>query len=79
MQGERLTQGQMDDLIIALCRERPLRTRDLGRILHRSARHLRDGYLSRLVAEGRLELTSSPNDPNVAYRVRSDERARSAS
>ena len=70
-QGERLTQGQMDDLIVALCTEQPLRTRDLGNMLHRSARHLRDGYLSRLVSEGRLELTGSPNDPNVAYRARS--------
>ncbi len=68
--GERLTQGQMDDLLVALCAERPLRTRELGEMLHRSARHLRDGYLSRLVDEGRLELTGSPNDPNVAYRAR---------
>ncbi|MCX6033088.1 MAG: hypothetical protein NT169_27865 [Chloroflexi bacterium] len=39
-------------------------------MLHRSGRHLRDGYLSRLVDDGRLELSGSPNDPNVAYRVK---------
>jgi ATP-dependent DNA helicase RecG len=65
--GERLTQDQMDGLIVTLCSERPLRARELGAMLHRSARHLRDVYLSRLVHEGRLELSGAPSDPNVAY------------
>ena len=68
--GERLASDQMDALIVALCAERPLRARELGEILQRSARHLRDVYLSRLVDEDRLELTGSPNDPTVAYRAR---------
>jgi ATP-dependent DNA helicase RecG len=70
--GERLASDQMDTLIVALCAERPRRARELGEILQRSARHLRDVYLSRLVDEGRLELTGSPNDPTVAYRARVD-------
>jgi ATP-dependent DNA helicase RecG len=65
--GERLSQELMDNLIVTLCAEHPRRARDLAQVLRRSARHLRDTYLSRLVREGRLQLTGSPNDPNVAY------------
>jgi hypothetical protein len=60
----------MDDLIVALYAEHPSRAREFGEMLHRSGRHLRDGYLPRLVDEGRLELSGSPNDPNVAYRAK---------
>lgn len=48
----------------------------MGIILHRSAR--RDGYLSRLVAEGWLELGSAPNDPNAGYRAGASEESKSA-
>jgi hypothetical protein len=58
----------MDDLIVALCAERPLRARDLARVLSHSARHLRDAYLSRLVQAGRPQLSNSPNDSSVSYK-----------
>jgi ATP-dependent DNA helicase RecG len=67
IQGKRLSQVQMDDLIVALCVEHPLKARELAQMMHRSARHLRDAYLSRLVREGRLQLNGSPHDPHVTY------------
>ncbi len=67
IKGKRLSQTQMDDLIVALCAEHPLKARELAQMMHRSARHLRDAYLSRLVREGRLQLSGSPNDPHVTY------------
>jgi hypothetical protein len=58
----------MADLLVAFCAERPRTARELAQLLHRNMKYLRDTYLSLLVREGRLQLTSAPNDPNVAYR-----------
>jgi len=66
-EGKRLSRAQMDDLIVALCAERPLKARELARTMRRSVKHLRDAYLSRLVQEGRLQLSGAPNDPYVTY------------
>ena len=68
-EGKRLSQEEMADLIVALCARRPQTARELAQRLHRNAKYLRDAYLSSLVREGRLQLTSAPNDPNVAYRA----------
>ena len=69
VEGKRLPRAEMADLIVALCDERPQTARELAQRLHRSAKYLRDAYLSPLVREGRLQLTGAPNDPNVAYRA----------
>lgn len=70
-EGKRLSRDEMVDLIVAVCTERPQTARELARMFLRNAKYLRDAYLSPLVREGRLQLTSSPNDPNVAYRAAS--------
>ena len=65
--GRRLSRDEMTDLIVALCAARPYTARELAQRLGRSAKYLRDAYLSSLVRQGRLQLTGAPNDPNVAY------------
>jgi ATP-dependent DNA helicase RecG len=56
-------------MILFLCAERPLTARELAIALHRNVDYVRNSYLSPLVRQGRLQLTGSPNDPNVAYRA----------
>jgi ATP-dependent DNA helicase RecG len=68
-EGKRLSRKETADIIVALCAKRPYTARELAQKLHRNAKYLRDAYLSRLVREGRLQLTGAPNDPNVAYHV----------
>jgi predicted transcriptional regulator len=68
-EGKRLSRDEIATLIVRLCAERPRTARELAEILQRNAEYVRNAYLSPLVREGRLELTGSPNDPNVAYRA----------
>lgn len=68
-EGKRVSKHEMIELLVSLCAERPRTARELAQLLHRNMKYLRDTYLSPLVREGRLELTGSPNDPNVAYRA----------
>lgn len=78
-EGKRLSEGQLAALIVDLCRGHPQTARELAQVLRRNVKYLRDTYLSRLVREGRLQLTGSPNDPNVAYAAvgpRNDSRGR---
>lgn len=70
-EGKRLSQPEMDDLLVELCAERSFKARELGRLVRRSPRYLTDAYLSRLVAEGRLQRSGEPNDPNVTYQTAS--------
>ena len=68
-EGKRLSRQEMQDVVVALCTERPQTARESAQKLHRNAKYLRDAYLSPLVREGKLELTGAANDPNVAYCV----------
>ncbi len=66
---KRLSQTEMDDVLVGLCAERPRKARELGRLVQRSPRYLTEAYLSRLVAQGRLHRNGAPNDPNVTYQT----------
>jgi len=57
-EGKRLSRGEMNDLIVALCAERPWTARELAQRLHPSS----DAPIHRGIA-------GAPNDPNVAYRA----------
>jgi len=76
-QGKRLSRADTETLILLLCAEAPRTARELADILHRNADYIRNAYLSGLVESGQLQLTGSPNDPNVAYRARAGNRPRS--
>lgn len=67
IEGKRLSQTEMDDLLVGLCAEQPFKARELGRVVRRSPRYLTEAYLSRLVQEGRLQRSGATNDPNVTY------------
>ena len=69
IEGKRLSHNEMADLLVSLCTEHPRTAREPAQLLHRNMKYLRDTYLSPLVRQGRLQLTGSPNDPNVAYRA----------
>ncbi len=62
--------------VLNLCKGRFLRLRELGSLLDRAPETLRDGYVSALVEEGRLELRYPENrsHPDQAYRTRPTER-----
>lgn len=68
-EGKRLSRDQVVTLVLLLCAERAHTARELAEILYRNVEYVRNAYLSPLVREGRLQLTGSPNDPNVAYHV----------
>jgi ATP-dependent DNA helicase RecG len=67
-EGERLSHDDTETLILLLCAEHPRPARELARALHRNVEYTRRAYLTPMVRAGRLEMTGSPNDPNVAYR-----------
>jgi hypothetical protein len=69
-EGKRLSKSDTESLILVLCAEAPRTARELADILHRNVDYVRNAYLSGLVSNGQLQLTGSPTDPNVAYRVR---------
>ena len=67
--GQRLSRTQLENLIVALCRTQPFSARNLGVMLNRSSRHVRDAYLTPLVKQERLQRNGAPNDPNVMYQA----------
>ena len=71
-EGKRLSKIDTESLILLLCAQAPRTARELADILHRNVDYVRNAYLSDLVGSGQLQLTGSPNDPNVAYRARAD-------
>lgn len=67
--GARLPKSEMEALIITLCRARAYTARELAALLGRNVEYVRRGYLTPLVAAGRLQRNGAPNDPNVMYQV----------
>ncbi|MGJ3222332.1 ATP-binding protein [Geobacillus thermoleovorans] len=66
---KRLAPAVMEQLIIRLCRERPLRLKELAELLERTPDGLRNNYLGKLLEEGkiRLKYPDQPNHPRQAY------------
>lgn len=62
----------MRQTILSLCRDRYLSLRDLSALLNRTLETLRDGYVSKMVREGLLELRypDKPSHRDQAYRTR---------
>lgn len=62
-------------VITALCGDRYLTLRELSNLLRRKPDTLRDGYLTRMVSEGELQLRypDKPNHPDQGYRTRSSD------
>lgn len=65
-------QNVVDDVILALCAGRYLTVHQLAELLSRNYEGLRDRYLTRLVAENRLELRhpTKPRSIHQAYRAK---------
>ena len=61
---------QMEETILALCRQDWLSLRDLARLLNREPDSLRNHYVRALLLDGRLQarVPGKPNHPNQAYR-----------
>ncbi|ASS97872.1 transcriptional regulator [Geobacillus thermocatenulatus] len=66
---KRLAPAVMEQLIVRLCRERPLRLKELAELLERTPDGLRNNYLGKLLEEGkiRLKYPDQPNHPRQAY------------
>lgn len=65
-------QHVVDEVILALCDGRYLTVHQLAELLGRHSEGLRDRYLTRLVAEQRLELRhpTKPRSTHQAYRTK---------
>ncbi|MEB3750686.1 putative DNA binding domain-containing protein [Geobacillus icigianus] len=66
---KRLAPAVMEELIVRLCHERPLRLKELAALLERTPDGLRNNYLGKLLEEGkiRLQYPDQPNHPRQAY------------
>jgi len=66
---KRLAPAVMEEMIVRLCRERPLRLKELATLLERTPDGLRNNYLGKLLEEGkiRLKYPDQPNHPRQAY------------
>src|SRR5690606_41882051 len=69
--GRRRQPSEVQDLVVALCRERPWRAEELAVLLGRNAETVRQNYLRPLLRAGRIAMTrpDKPNDPEQAYRA----------
>jgi ATP-dependent DNA helicase RecG len=65
---QRLAPEQMEQIILDLCQGRYLTAHEIGALVHRNPKNLRDRYLTPLSESGQL-LRKHPkaNDPNQAY------------
>ncbi|MED3907177.1 transcriptional regulator [Geobacillus thermodenitrificans] len=68
-QKKRLAPAVMEEMIVRLCCERPLRLKELAALLERTPDGLRNNYLGKLLEEGkiRLKYPDQPNHPRQAY------------
>ncbi|AGT33842.1 transcriptional regulator [Geobacillus genomosp. 3] len=66
---KRLAPTVMEEMIVRLCRERPLRLKELAALLERTPDGLRNNYLGKLLEKGkiRLKYPDQPNHPRQAY------------
>ena len=60
---------EIPDLIVALCRHKNLSIAELSALLNRSEKHIKRGYIARLMKEGRLFYTipEMPHHPDQQY------------
>lgn len=67
----RLTPEEMTEVLLEVCTERDLTLDEIGRLLQRNARGIRNRFLSPLVQSGRMKLRFplEPNHPKQAYRT----------
>lgn len=72
----RISPKDLENLIEAMCRTRPLRLGELACLLRRSAVYLQNTALKRMLLSGRLEFlySEAPHHPRQAYRASSRER-----
>ena len=70
----RLTPESMRKVLTALCAVSELSLEEIGRMLHRNARGIRNRYLRPMVQSGRMQLRfpDEPNHPKQAYRTNPD-------
>jgi len=66
---KRLSPSVMEEIIIKLCRQKPLMLRELAHLLARTPDGLRNNYLAKLLDKGkiRLKYPNQPNHPKQAY------------
>ncbi|MBV7271651.1 hypothetical protein JMF89_04010 [Clostridiaceae bacterium UIB06] len=66
---KRLDVNTMDNIIVEMCRVKPMELKELSKLLNRNDVGLRNNYLNRLVKENRLKLLypGQINHPKQAY------------
>lgn len=69
--GHRRPPQEIQELVIALCKERAWRAEELASLLDRNAETVRQNYLRPLLRSNRIVMTNpeKPNDPEQAYRA----------
>lgn len=74
---DRLTPESMQEVLTALCAVRELSLDEIGRLLQRNARGIRNRHLRPMVQSGRMQLRfpDEPNHPKQAYRTNPDWKA----
>ncbi len=72
--GKRHQPQEVQDLVVALCNQRPWQAEEIAALLGRNAETVRQNYLRPLLRAGRIAMTrpDKPNDPDQAYRVPAD-------
>lgn len=61
----------MEEVIVSLCAQQPLRLKDLAHLLDRTPDGVRNNYLSKMLRKGKLQLKypEQPNHPKQAYLI----------
>jgi ATP-dependent DNA helicase RecG len=69
--GQRRPPQEVQDLVVALCEQRPWQAEEIAALLGRNAETVRQNYLRPLLRAGRIAMTrpEKPNDPDQAYRA----------
>jgi ATP-dependent DNA helicase RecG len=72
---KRLSPAMMEQIILQLCAKRPLMLKELAHLLERTPDGLRNNYLAKLLAEGKMQLKypDQPNHPKQAYITKKNE------
>lgn len=68
---KRLSPAKMEEVIVSLCAQQPLRLKDLAHLLDRTPDGVRNNYLSKMLRKGKLQLKypEQPNHPKQAYLI----------
>ena len=69
--GKRHQPQEVQDLVVAICSQRPWQAEEIAALLGRNAETVRQNYLRPLLRAGRIAMTrpDKPNDPDQAYRA----------